>query len=121
MMGNTELFLLLFIILLLFRGRKLPELAKGMWAAVKEYTQASQEPGSNPLRRKEDEKKYAIIDVAKKLGIETEGRSIQEISEEIENSHKISNQSSDDPFRHLIFTGSRCTRIEEREFPLFGL
>jgi sec-independent protein translocase protein TatA len=44
MMGNTELFLLLFIILLLFGGRKLPELAKGIGAAVKEYTQASQEP-----------------------------------------------------------------------------
>ena len=57
MMGNTELFLLLFIILLLFGGRKLPELAKGMGTAVKEYTQASQEPGSNPPRRKEDEKK----------------------------------------------------------------
>ena len=83
MMGNTELFLLLFIILLLFGGRKLPELAKGMGTAVKEYTQASQEPDSNPPRRKEDEKKYAIIDAAKKLGIETEGRSIQEISEEI--------------------------------------
>ena len=34
-------------------------------------------------RSKEDEKKYAVIDAAKKLGIETEGRSIQEISEEI--------------------------------------
>ena len=42
-----------------------------MGAAVKEYTQASQEPDSNPPRRKEDEKKYAIIDAAKKLGIET--------------------------------------------------
>jgi len=59
MMGNTELFLLLFIILLLFGARKLPELAKGMGSAVKD------------------------IDAAKKLGIETEGRSIQEISEEI--------------------------------------
>jgi len=36
MMGNTELFLLLFIILLLFGARKLPELAKGMGSAVKE-------------------------------------------------------------------------------------
>jgi len=61
MMGNTELFLLVFIILLLFGGRKLPELAKGMGAAVKEYTQASQEPGSNPPRRKEDEKKCAHV------------------------------------------------------------
>ena len=83
MMGNTELFLLLFIVLLLFGARKLPELAKGLGSAVKEFTDASNESDSYTPRSKEDEKKYAIIDAAKKLGIETEGRSIQEISEEI--------------------------------------
>ena len=83
MMGNSELFLLLFIVLLLFGARKLPELAKGMGTAVREFTDASNESNSYTPRSKEDEKKYAIIDAAKKLGIETEGRSIQEISEEI--------------------------------------
>ncbi len=83
MMGNTELFFLLFIVLLLFGARKLPELAKGMGAAVREFNTASNESDSYTPRSKEDEKKYAIIDAARKLGIETEGRSIQEISEEI--------------------------------------
>lgn len=84
MMGNTELFMLLFIVLLLFGARKLPELAKGMGSAVKEFNDASRETDSYTPRNKEDEKKYAIIDAARKLGIETEGRSLQEISEEIE-------------------------------------
>ena len=83
MMGNTELFLLLFIILLLFGARKLPELAKGMGSAVKEFNVTSNESEPYKPRSKEDEKKYAVIDAAKKLGIETEGRSIQEISEAI--------------------------------------
>jgi sec-independent protein translocase protein TatA len=83
MMGNSELFLLLFIVLLLFGARKLPELAKGMGTAVREFNVASDESNSYTPRSKEDEKKYAIIDAAKKLGIETEGRSIHEISEEI--------------------------------------
>ena len=82
-MGNTELFFLLFIVLLLFGARKLPELAKGMGAAVKEFNTASNKSDSYTPRSKEDEKKYAVIDAARKLGVETEGRSIREISEEI--------------------------------------
>lgn len=83
MMGNNELLILLFIILLLFGGRKLPDLAKGMGTAVKEFNDASREDEQYKPRSEEDEKRYAVINAAKKLGISTEGRSIQEISEEI--------------------------------------
>ena len=41
---TPELIVILFIILLLFGGRKLPELARSMGSAVREYTQASKEP-----------------------------------------------------------------------------
>jgi len=41
---TPELVVILFIILLLFGGKKLPELARSMGSAVREYTAASKEP-----------------------------------------------------------------------------
>ena len=44
MMGQTELMFILFIVLLLFGGRKLPELAKAMGEAVREFNKATSSP-----------------------------------------------------------------------------
>ena len=77
---------ILFIILLLFGGRKLPELARSMGSAVREYTDASKEPlkyVDSKTKTKEEEERDAILEAARKLGIETEGRSIKEIAEEL--------------------------------------
>ena len=41
---TPELVLILFIILLLYGGKKLPELARSMGSAVREYTVATKEP-----------------------------------------------------------------------------
>ena len=42
MPGGTELFIILFIVLLLFGGSKLPALARGLGQSVKEFKKASQ-------------------------------------------------------------------------------
>jgi sec-independent protein translocase protein TatA len=85
MTGNTELLFLLFIVLLLFGGRKLPELAKSMGEAVKEFNRATSEPTKyiDEKTRKENEERQAIIDAAKKLGIPVEGRDISDIAQDI--------------------------------------
>ena len=83
-LGTMELVVVLFIILLLFGGKKLPELARSMGSAVREYTKASTgdaEEEKTP-KKKEDER-TAILEAAKKLGIETEGKSIKEIAQEL--------------------------------------
>ena len=85
MMGNTELLFILFIVLLLFGGRKLPELARSMGEAVKEFNRATNEPTKyvDEKTRKENEERQAIIEAAKKLGIEVEGRDINDIAQDI--------------------------------------
>jgi sec-independent protein translocase protein TatA len=85
-MATTELVVIFFIILLLFGGRKLPELARSMGMAIREYTLASKEPEKyveEKTKTKEEEDKEAVLSAAKKLGIETEGRSINEIAQDI--------------------------------------
>lgn len=75
-----------FIILLLFGGRKLPELARSMGTAIREYNMAANEPEKyfeEKTKTKEEEEREAILNTAKKLGIETEGRSINEIAQDI--------------------------------------
>jgi sec-independent protein translocase protein TatA len=84
--GMGELIVIFFIILLLFGGKKLPELARSMGTAVREYSRATKEPEKyveEKTKTKEDEEREAIINAAKKLGIETEGRSIKEIAQDI--------------------------------------
>ena len=85
MTGNTELLFLLFIVLLLFGGRKLPELARSMGEAVKEFNKATNTPTKyvDEKTRKENEERQAILEAAKKLGIEVEGRDINDIAQEI--------------------------------------
>jgi len=84
--GTTELMVVLFIILLLFGGKKLPELARSMGGAVREYQKATKvgvEEKEAPKKEEDEKERKAILEAAKKLGIETEGRSISEIAEEI--------------------------------------
>ena len=86
-LGAPELLIVLFIILLLFGGKKLPELARSLGNAVSEYSRAS----SGVSREKENkessgnEERKAILEAAKKMGIETEGRDLKEIAKDIVN------------------------------------
>ncbi len=84
--SGTEYIVIFLIVLLLFGGKKLPELARSMGSAVREYTQAVKEPVKyveEKTKDKEGEDREAILEAAKKLGIETEGRSVSEIAQDI--------------------------------------
>jgi sec-independent protein translocase protein TatA len=86
MIGQTELIIVLFIVLLLFGGKKLPELARSMGTAVREYSSATKEPAKyieEKTKTKEEEEREAILEAAKKMGIETEGRSLSEIAQDL--------------------------------------
>ena len=86
MIGQFELIAVMFIILLLFGGKKLPELARSMGTAVREYSSAPKEPAKyveSKTKTKEDEEREAILEAARKLGIETEGRSISDIAQDL--------------------------------------
>ena len=86
MIGQTELIIVLFIVLLLFGGKKLPELARSMGTAVREYSTATKEPAKyieEKTKTKEEEEREAILEAAKKMGIETEGRSLSEIAQDL--------------------------------------
>ncbi len=82
-LGTPELVVIMFIILLLFGGKKLPELAKALGTAVREFNSSIELPDRKDSMKETDEKKAAILDAARKMGIQTEGRSIKEISEDL--------------------------------------
>ena len=53
--GPTELLIVVFVIVLLFGGKKLPELAKGLGKGIREFKRAQQ----GELDEPEDKKKPA--------------------------------------------------------------
>jgi sec-independent protein translocase protein TatA len=53
--GGSELLIILAIVLLLFGGSKLPQLAKGLGQSVKEFKKASKE--EDPVPAKDEVKK----------------------------------------------------------------
>ncbi|SHG58064.1 sec-independent protein translocase protein TatA [Flavobacterium micromati] len=53
-LGVTEILVILAIVLLLFGGKKIPELMKGLGSGLKEFKNASKD--SQPADKKEDTK-----------------------------------------------------------------
>lgn len=60
-LGATEIILIILVIVLLFGGRKIPELMKGIGQGMKEFKKASklddEEPGKVKTETKEEPKK----------------------------------------------------------------
>ncbi len=59
-LGATEILLILVVVVLLFGGRKIPELMKGIGQGMKEFKKASHvedEPEKQPADPKNEEKK----------------------------------------------------------------
>ncbi len=73
---------ILAIALLIFGPKKLPELARGLGQAVREYRKASSGWFEEEERKKKKEEE-ALLETAKRLGIDTEGKTMEEIAEEI--------------------------------------
>ena len=72
-LGGSEILIVLLIVLLLFGGRKLPELARGMGKAIREFKKASSEA--------EDDIKKAVEEEEKK---DKSGKSFQEQARDID-------------------------------------
>lgn len=85
MLGNTELLFILFIVMLLFGGKKLPELARSMGSAMREFNKAVTEPMSyvDAKTKQQSDERQAILEAAKRLGIEVEGRDINDIAQDL--------------------------------------
>ncbi|CCG54680.1 Putative Sec-independent protein translocase (twin-arginine translocation protein) [Flavobacterium indicum GPTSA100-9 = DSM 17447] len=56
-LGTTEIILIIAVILLLFGGKKIPELMKGLGSGVKEFKKAAKGEEDASVAKKEDETK----------------------------------------------------------------
>ncbi|MFN8326556.1 twin-arginine translocase TatA/TatE family subunit [Flavobacterium sp.] len=56
-LGATEWLVILVVVLLLFGGKKIPELMKGLGTGVKEFKDAAKGEDKSPSNSKEEEKK----------------------------------------------------------------
>ncbi|MEM2083410.1 MAG: twin-arginine translocase TatA/TatE family subunit [Nitrososphaerota archaeon] len=79
-LGWPELILIIVILILIFGGSRIRDVAKGLGEAVREFKKSSSESEKKSEKISEDE---AIIEAAKKMGINTEGKSIKEILDEM--------------------------------------
>ena len=75
--GPWEIALILAVVILLFGAKRIPQLAKSIGEAVRQYRKATEE------ETPESENAETLIRTAKKLGIDTEGKTLKEISDEI--------------------------------------
>lgn len=72
------------IVVLIWGPQKIPDLARSLGRARREFDQASKglsEPNTN--LRADTAPQEPLVDVAKRLGISTQGKTRQEISDEI--------------------------------------
>ena len=54
-LGTTEIILIIAVILLLFGGKKIPELMKGLGGGIKEFKKAAKGEDEAPTAKKEEE------------------------------------------------------------------
>jgi sec-independent protein translocase protein TatA len=95
MIGTTELMLIFGLIVLLFGANKLPELARSMGSSMGEFKKAQTESERNlrdferniknpTVTDSEDLKKTKVQETAEKLGIDIQGKSDDQLLDEIQ-------------------------------------
>jgi len=86
--GPWEIALILAIVLIIFGPKKLPQLAKSVGDAIRQYKAASEGTFTDAPTESQSTAKTSetnvLIETAKKLGIKTEGKTMDQISKEIE-------------------------------------
>ncbi|TDA27741.1 MAG: twin-arginine translocase TatA/TatE family subunit [Archaeoglobi archaeon] len=89
MLGTQELILIIVVVLLLFGASKIPELARNLGRGVAEFKKAQKEAEmelrdlEKDLKASKEEKRKKLEKIAKDLGINPEGKSDEELLEEI--------------------------------------
>ncbi len=81
MLGGLEILIVFFIALLLFGPKKIPEIARTLGEAVREFRKASSPLATPTIKRTSDQE--LLLKVAKELGVEIEGRSSDEVAKAI--------------------------------------
>lgn len=88
--GFWEILLIVVVLLLLFGPKKLPDLARAIGEAYREFKKSTSAPiveeEKTPVKEATATQKSgeeALVELAKKLGISTEGKSMSEIAKEI--------------------------------------
>jgi len=75
LIGWQELILILAILIFLFGATRLKGLARALGESIREFKRAS----SEPPKTKEEEEEEAIIEAARKMGVETKGKTMEQI------------------------------------------
>lgn len=86
MIGWQEMILVLAILLFVFGPTKLPKIAKELGKAWHEFNKASSgvfETKSSAETSKKEDKTKLLLEAAKKLGVNTEGKTGDQLVEEI--------------------------------------
>ncbi|MGC9051114.1 Sec-independent protein translocase subunit TatA/TatB [Pyrobaculum sp.] len=86
LLGGQEwiVILIAIVIILLWGPSKLPSLARGMGEAIREFRKAASGIEEEPRRaEKKEEVDQKIIELAKSLGISTEGKTKEQILDEV--------------------------------------
>ncbi len=84
---NEMLILLILVVLLLLGPSKIPQLARALGEAVREFKKAQEgifeEPSESVKERQKASEDKLIYELAKKLGVSTEGKSPEQLKEEV--------------------------------------
>ena len=86
MLGMQEMILILVILLVVFGPSKLPQLARELGKAWREFNKMSStafEAINSADSVKDEKEKKLLMDVATKLGVNSEGKTDKQLTEEI--------------------------------------
>ncbi len=84
-LGWPELILILAIVLILFGASRLRGLGKAVGESIREFKKASSE---EPTKARKEEEKEAIIEAARKMGVDTSGKNMEQILNEMNKAAK---------------------------------
>lgn len=79
-LGWPELILILAIVLIVFGANRLRGLGKAVGESVREFKKAT---SGEPRKTKKEEEEQAIFEAARKMGVATEGKSLEQILNEM--------------------------------------